>query len=256
MPLVSRQDGVLLATVLHPMTRLNQVIALFAACSGLLSQAVASDRWETLHAINLVENPTNHARYGSKGELGPYQFRPPTWRMHTREPFTKAVNREQADAVAVRHYEWIRQGLKQAGIDPNPYNIALAWNSGLGAVVTGRVPQVTYNYAQRVENLVTSIKQQRPDHSRPVVAATRLPVFSVETSGDFGVRFAPPVPSGPRFSIDPAPAASVAVLAVEQADLDDITWRAVPKLDLSVEKPLFSVALATSVVAPRFALIN
>lgn len=256
MPLVRRQDGVLLASVQHPMIRRNQVIALFAACSGLLAQTVASDRWETLRAINLVENPTNHTRYGSKGELGPYQFRPQTWLMHTREPFNKAVDREQADAVAVRHYEWIRRGLLQAGIDPSAYNIALAWNSGLGAVVNGKIPQVTYNYAQRVENLVSVLKQKNAVEVRPAVAARRIPVFKIESTGEFRVRFTPGLPSNPVFPIDSGAAVAVAAAGDEPADLDDITWRAVPKLDISAEKPLFRVAVATAVVVPRFALIN
>jgi len=238
------------------MIRPHQVITLLAACSGLFAQAVASDRWDTLRAINLVENPTNHTRFGSKGELGPYQFRYQTWLMHTREPFKKAVVREHADAVAVRHYEWIRLGLSKAGIDPNAYNIALAWNSGLGSVVNGKVPQVTYNYAQRVENLVSMMKQQKAAEVRPAVAVSRLPVFTIESTGDYHVRFALSGPSRLAFPIDTGAAVAGGAKKEESADLDDITWRAVPKLDISDEKPLFRVAFATAVVVPRFALIN
>jgi len=127
---------------------------------GLVAQA--SDRWETLRAINWVENPTNHKRRGAFGELGPYQFRPQTWRMHTKKPFAWAVEREHADEVAVKHHEWLRRELREAGIDPSPYNIALAWNSGLGAVTNGRVPRVTYDYANRVANLVADQKARQP----------------------------------------------------------------------------------------------
>lgn len=176
--------------------------------------------------------------------------------MHTKEPFKLAVDRDHADMVAVHHYEWIRRGLLQAGIDPNAYNIALAWNSGLGAVVKGRIPQITYNYAQRVENLVNSIKQQRPMEARPTVAASRLPVFKIESTDDFQVRFASPMPSSPTFSIDSGVAVAGTAAREELADLDDITWRAVPKLDIPAEKPLFRVAVATAVVVPRFAVIN
>jgi hypothetical protein len=125
------------------------------------SMAQATDRWETLRAINWVENPTNHTRRGAFGELGPYQFRPQTWRMHTKKPFAWAVERAHADEVAVKHYEWLRRELREAGIDPSPYNIALAWNSGLGAVTNGRVPRATYDYANRVANLVGDQKARQ-----------------------------------------------------------------------------------------------
>lgn len=176
------------------MQRLLQHLVLISAFGGFLSPAWASvSRSETLRAINWVENPTNHTRRGSKGELGPYQFRSQTWRLHTKRPFSLAVERKHADEIAALHYEWIRRGLQQAGIDANPFNIALAWNSGLGAVTAGRVPSVSYNYAQRVANLVESQQQRRPAPAQPaaravVAAASPAPtvVFSLQ-------------PTAPRF---------------------------------------------------------
>ncbi len=151
----------------------------------LSGTAETSDRWETLRAINWVENPTNHTRRGAYGELGPYQFRPQTWRMHTKKPFSLAVERAHADEIAVKHYEWLRRELREAGIDPSPYNIALAWNSGIGAVTNGRVPRVTYDYANRVTNLVAAQKSRQAAAPRRV-AANRMPrtntQFSLETS--------------------------------------------------------------------------
>jgi hypothetical protein len=128
--------------------------------------AAAADRWETLRAINWVENPTNQTHVGRYGELGPYQFRPATWRMHTDKPFSLAVERAAADEVAVKHYEWIRRTLEKAGVETNAFNIALAWNCGVDAVLTGRAPSASYNYAERVNNLVGTFKQ----NSRPVAA--------------------------------------------------------------------------------------
>jgi len=169
---------------------------LLALCAFLLALPLlaASERAATLRAINWVENPTNHARPGSRGELGPYQFLPHTWRMHTRVPFQQAVHRAQSDAVAVKHYEWIKSGLVAAGIDPNPFNIALAWNCGLSAVTGGRIPAVSYGYAERVQNLVehqrassasaaiasSESKQAQPATNR---APTTPPLFIVDTSG-------------------------------------------------------------------------
>lgn len=127
------------------------------------SAGVASaspDRWETLRAINWVENPHNHHRQGRHGELGPYQFRPATWSMHTARPFSQAVNRGAADEVAVKHYEWIKHSLERGKVEPTPFNIAMAWNCGVTAVVSGRAPQASYRYAVRVTNLVDVLRER------------------------------------------------------------------------------------------------
>lgn len=94
---------------------------LLVSTLGFTTIAGASDRWETLRAINWVENPTNQTHVGRFGELGPYQFRPATWRMHTDKPFRQAIDRTVADEVAVKHYEWIKRTFEQAGIEPNAF---------------------------------------------------------------------------------------------------------------------------------------
>ena len=127
---------------------------------GFTNVAEGSDRWETLRAINWVENPTNQTQVGRFGELGPYQFRPGTWRMHTAKPFRQAIQRTVADEVAVKHYEWIKRTFEQAGVEPSIFNIAMAWNCGVEAVLRGRAPEVSYNYAERVSNLVETLKQR------------------------------------------------------------------------------------------------
>jgi len=131
---------------------------------GFTNVAEASDRWETLRAINWVENPTNQTQVGRYGELGPYQFRPGTWRMHSDKPFRQAIQRTVADEVAVKHYEWIKRTLERAGAEANVFNIAMAWNCGVDAVLKGRAPTVSYQYAERVTNLVETLKQRiQPD---------------------------------------------------------------------------------------------
>jgi hypothetical protein len=152
-------------------------------------KAGAADRWETLRAINWVENPTNQTQVGRFGELGPYQFRPATWRMHTAKPFRLAIERAAADEVAVKHYEWIKRTFVQAGVEPSAFNIALAWNCGADAVINGRVPNVSYNYAERVSNLVDTLKQR----VQPVTAEAKRPVsheagVNLNLNGD-GLRF-------------------------------------------------------------------
>lgn len=156
------------------MKRLLTTILLLVSALAFTTKAMADDRWETLRAINWVENPTNHTRTGRFGELGPYQFRPATWRMHTKKPFRQAVERESADEIAVKHYEWIKRTLEQGGVDATAFNIAMAWNSGVDNVLNGRVPAVSYDYATRVTNLVQTFKHHRAPAA--VAVASQAPV--------------------------------------------------------------------------------
>ena len=129
---------------------------------GLFSrEARASIRWETLEAIHAIENPYNRSAPGPCGELGAYQFRLDTWRMHSRRPFNEALDRHCSDEVAVRHYDWLKGALERKGLESSIYNIALAWNAGLGAVMSGRVPAVSRDYATRVENIATELHSRQ-----------------------------------------------------------------------------------------------
>lgn len=129
--------------------------------SALAADGEAADRSATLEAIRNLENPRNLTRPGPKGELGPYQFRAATWRMHTTLPFAQALDRAAADRVAELHYDWIRRGLGRAGLPGSPYYVALAWNSGLEAAVSGRAPRSAHRYAERAANLATVLQQER-----------------------------------------------------------------------------------------------
>ena len=115
--------------------------------------AFASERWATLQAIHLLENPADSARPGSLGELGAYQFREETWKMHTSVPFSLAVDRRVSDAVAVKHYDWLKAELERRGVAATPFTIALAWNCGFRAVVSGRPSAPAVDYATRAANL-------------------------------------------------------------------------------------------------------
>jgi hypothetical protein len=92
--------------------RLPSLRAPFLACAVPVVAAVlmatparASERWATLEAIHQLENPSNSEQPGALGELGAYQFREDTWKMHTTAPFSRALDRRSSDAVAVKHYE-------------------------------------------------------------------------------------------------------------------------------------------------------
>jgi hypothetical protein len=133
-----------------------------AATAFLAPSALqASSRWETLEAIHRVENPRDVTAPGRHGELGAYQFRASTWRMHTSLPFAQALDRAASERVAVRHYEWLRRGLVRNGLADNPYNIALAWNGGLSAAVQGRASSSAHEYAERVNNIVAHLRANR-----------------------------------------------------------------------------------------------
>jgi len=135
-------------------------LALVVALALLLpaAKARASERWATLEAIHQLENPNDTPQPGRCGELGAYQFREQTWKMHTVAPFSRALDRRSSDAVAVKHYEWIKAELVRRGIEVRPYTVALAWNGGLGAAVQADPPASAVDYATRVANLAADFE--------------------------------------------------------------------------------------------------
>lgn len=120
--------------------------------------ARASERWATLEAIHQLENPNDTPQPGPCGELGAYQFRERTWRMHTGAPFSRALDRRSSDAVAVKHYEWLRAEIARRGVAVSPYTIALAWNGGLRAVTESDPPAAAVDYATRAANLAAEFE--------------------------------------------------------------------------------------------------
>lgn len=242
------------------MNRRKIFFVLTLAALALLPAAGAAERWKVLKAINWVENPTNHGRFGPKGELGPYQFRASTWREYSDKPFSYAVKRDHADAVAVKHYEWIKRGLVAAGIDPSPYNIALVWNSGLGAVTSGRVPKSTYRYADQVRNLVEVLQRRAPASTEvaaaPVelepVKAIAVPVINI--SGDAAPVVFAAVPShAPRFVVSED--AADEVIPVVRTDRSVV----VPEQPVAAPAPQAETQpffVATALGAPRFTLVD
>lgn len=127
----------------------------------LATRARASDRWATLEAIHQLENPRNSEAPGALGELGPYQFREATWKTHTSAPFSRALDRRVSDAVAVKHYDWLKLELERHGLEATPYRIALAWNGGMRAVLSGRPPAAAADYAERAANLAAEFGKSR-----------------------------------------------------------------------------------------------
>jgi hypothetical protein len=134
--------------------RMAGIVPVFLASTFLVpSPALASERWATLEAIHQLENPQNSPEPGTCGELGAYQFREETWKMHTTAPFSRALDRRSSDAVAVKHYEWIKAELARRGLPATPYMVALAWNGGIKAVLAANPPAAAVDYASRAANL-------------------------------------------------------------------------------------------------------
>jgi hypothetical protein len=216
----------------HMKSMLNKYLLLVLL--GFTIEAGASDRWETLRAINWVENPTNQTRAGRYGELGPYQFRPTTWRMHTDKPFRLAVERVAADEIAVKHYEWIKRSFEQAGVEPSIFNIAMAWNCGVDAVLSGRAPTVSYSYAERVSNLVEDFKR-----SQPAAVVAKAPA---QTQSNPVVRFAV-LQDMPRFEVVLPPPPEELVVHTDRAPVGSVA-----------AAPVF-VVNTTVATAPKFTLL-
>ncbi len=227
----------------YAMKRQLTSFLLLLSVLGFFTKAVADDRWETLRAINWVENPTNHTRIGRHGELGPYQFRPATWRMHTRMPFRMAAEREAADEVAVQHYEWIKRSLQKAGVDATPFNIAMAWNTGVDNVLNGRAPTVSYNYAERVTNLVQTFKQQgRVAYAAKAPARVLSLPAPVITMDKPLVSFA---------ALETAPSIAIALPPPPEEPVVHTLRDPAPEPD----EPVFSFT-TTATLAPRLTLMN
>lgn len=90
---------------------------------------------------------------GRLGEQGPYQFKPVVWRQHTNAHISSART-AYADVVAQKHFDWISRQLTAAGLQPTHWRIAAAWNAGAGAVIRGRIPKASREYADAVVNLM------------------------------------------------------------------------------------------------------
>jgi hypothetical protein len=147
-----------------------------AVVAFLLVLGPAAQAWErsdVLEAIHQVENPTDTQRVGRWGELGPFQFRPVVWRTYTQKPFSLAVDRTEAQAVAEMHFEWIRRGLERNKVEVTPYFIGLAWNAGLQAALNGRTSANSQHYAQRVANLVEHASTIKPVVAEPAATVEK-----------------------------------------------------------------------------------
>lgn len=131
----------------------HALVALLLFFSLAATPAASADDNKTLRAIRLVESGDNPGAVGRCGEQGAYQFMRVTWQTHTGLPFSLAHDPATADRIAALHLLWIQKRLTKAGIAATAYNIALAWNAGVGAVISGRFGASSIDYAERVVSL-------------------------------------------------------------------------------------------------------
>jgi hypothetical protein len=124
-----------------------------------------------LYAIRQVESGDRYdGPAGPGGELGPYQFRRSVWHQYTEAPFSGART-AMADDIARKHFWRIVQGLTVHGVTPSAWNIAAAWNGGCRAVISGRIPRSTRDYAGRVVNLTEYAAGMHGTRPSPTAAA-------------------------------------------------------------------------------------
>lgn len=140
-----------------PVARIAPVVVALSLFATV--QARASERWATLEAIHRLENPWDSEVPGSYGELGAYQFREQTWKMHTQAPFSRALDRRSSDVVAVKHYDWIKAEIERRGLVATPYRIALVWNGGIRALVGDNPPASAVDYATRAANIAAELEK-------------------------------------------------------------------------------------------------
>lgn len=105
-------------------------------------------------ALAAVETPHGvPALPGPAGETGRWQLTPAVRR--DRGADLRARGEAVTDeAVAAEQVRWLMRELKAAGVDPLPFNVALAWNCGLSRTLSGKAPERSFDFAGRVTHLV------------------------------------------------------------------------------------------------------
>jgi hypothetical protein len=142
-------------------TILSLLLFAVLGTAGFAGEHLAPDVADFLLAIRQVESGDRYdCPPGPVGEQGPYQFKRDVWYQHTRENFRLARSR-YADEVALMHYRWLKERLRKNDLEVSPWNLAAAWNAGVSAVVSQRIPRGTRDYANRVANLVRADAELR-----------------------------------------------------------------------------------------------
>lgn len=103
-----------------------------------------------LQAVSLVETGGDPLARGAAGERGEFQMTPAV------VAEAGGYGRREAEL----HMRRLERLLVHAGIDPQPFNLALAWNAGIGAVRRAKATECSYQYATRVRNLFEALQRE------------------------------------------------------------------------------------------------
>ena len=122
--------------------RLAVIIALAALTC---CQLFAVDEVAQLYGLSYAEN--SHRKIGKRGELGDWQMMPYNVKKYGGYQMVHAL-------MMLRD---VIEDLKNRGVDPSPFNIALAWNAGPKAASMGKAPVASYHYAAKAERRYNEI---------------------------------------------------------------------------------------------------
>lgn len=122
-------------------------LALSALVILMGGQLSALDRPAALEAIRHKEGVTYPHRPSKHLELGYWQMVPATVKSAGGYDY----------AAALRHLNWLEIQFRRNNIDFNIFNIGLAWNGGLGNILSGTIPTISYHYAKDVDSIYHSI---------------------------------------------------------------------------------------------------
>lgn len=112
----------------------------------------------------MMETPNGVPSHpGPAGETGRWQLTPGVRYDRTIEILRQLQRLPTDEAIAIRHVLWIREQLRLHGnVNPSPAAIALAWNAGVHAAVTGHAPTRAHDYARRFAALVADALAAKP----------------------------------------------------------------------------------------------
>jgi len=198
-----------------------------------------------LGATRLRESNNHDWMTGRFGERGSYQFRRSTWRLHTRASFDLAYNREVANAVAHRHYEWLVKTLGESGVPATPYNIACAWNGGAGAVARGTVSRAAREYGECVSNLTAEFMRRQVREAKPVPFVVNLESFAPDGT-KVRINLASRPPQTLTFDLGHPDTETLAAYAQQPAPRAQVAEVSLDTRPLAVDRPLIAMIFIAS----------
>ena len=134
-------------------------VAIFALC---VTAKGGVDQDVFLRALSEIETGGDHARIGHHGERSAFQMKRMVWKKYTSRPFVEATtNPELARDIALRHMYFLAVELEKMHKPVTAYNLAVAWNGGLGIVARRTPPRDTRDYARRLDNLYREYDRPR-----------------------------------------------------------------------------------------------